>query len=116
MTNKGISVKRDGNGGFDVNVQKAVLRRWGPPGLAILLVLTGLGSKMGEEAWAVLTDRERLTQEVGDNKAAIEKNAVECDELRREIQGDLSEIRASIMRMETLILDHVVRDDEQGGP
>ena len=91
----GLGIKSDGNGGLDINVQKVFVRRWGPIAAVILFVLSGLGSRIGSEAWAVITDR-------GTANAAIARNTSDISEMR----PDFKEILEGQTRLEVLILQH----------
>jgi outer membrane murein-binding lipoprotein Lpp len=110
----GLKVKKDNNGGWDINLQQTVLKKWGPIGLLIFLVLAGFGSKLGEEAWAILTSREKLSSQVESNAAAIAETEEDFKGLRSEIQEALREFRAGQARTEDLLLQHITREQPEG--
>lgn len=97
-------VRSDGNGGLDINVQKAMLRRYGPVGAALFLALSGLGAKFGEKAWAAVWGHESQSLLIEQNTEKIRGLYIEVDELRREFREDLRDIKASQNRIEDHIL------------
>lgn len=96
MARRGVSIKSDGNGGLDVNVQKAILRKWGPLGLAAFLVLSGLGAKFGEEAWSMVLERRQVSEKVSNNTREIMELREDLKEWKAEIREDISEIKDAV--------------------
>ena len=98
-----VKIKRDGNGGYAINVQKDILRRWGPAGLIIFLLITGQGTSVGSEIWNLMLGRQAIEQQVEHNTAEISllhvQSAAQFSELRQG-QARLTEIllndRASV--------------------
>lgn len=107
MSARKFTVKGDGNGGFDINVQKAVLRRYGPFWLLVFMVLSGLGSRLGAEAWALIVERRAVEEKVRSNAAGINELRKDFDGLavdirvwKGEVREDLAEIKAAITAKE----------------
>lgn len=112
----GMKVRGDGNGGFDINVQKAVLRKWGPLGLVGLVVLSGLGSKVGETAWETLTDArddhvrlDQMAEDLSDFEAEIEAARVEREKLRDELITKMEDVRSSVSDLRLWLMEREER-------
>ena len=102
-----MKVKSDGNGGYDINVQKDILKRWGPAGLAIFMLLSGLGTNMGSEVWDWVVGREAVEQQVASNAESIKT-------LRIEIREDIHEIRQGQARLSDLLLESLADEAAEG--
>lgn len=100
---RGVDIKRDGNGGYDINVQRAILAKYGLPALVAFLLFTGLGSRLGSELWDLLLENRRTTErvaqhdtEIAEGKgrdAALQK---QVEDLRLEVRQDLREIKNEV--------------------
>lgn len=109
-------IRSDGNGGLEGSIQKAALRRWGPIGAAAFLVIAGLGSQLGQEAWDALfqrgADLQRLHTvelETARNAEAdrlfIEETHQELRSIREEYRSELRAIRRELSEIKTLLIE-----------
>lgn len=105
-------MRSDGNGGLDINVQKAMLKKYGPIWAALFLALSGLGAKFGEKAWAAVWGYESQTLLIERNTENINNLYDNVDGLRREFREDLREIKAGQDRIEDMILG--IKGDQNG--
>ena len=108
-----VKVKSDGNGGYDVNVQKAILTKWGPVGLVLFMLLSGLGAKMGEEAWVWMSGHKAVELQVGLNKELAQEAHDGMMEFRAEVSDDLREIRSGQVRLENIVIGYIAQYNEQ---
>ena len=96
-----VNVSRDGNGGYDINIQRRTLKRWGPFFAALMVFAGGLGAKLGEQVWGIVLDREAINQRVTGNTSAVEK-----------IQGDIEEIKDEQREITILLKTHIGKGDD----
>lgn len=107
MARRRFTVKSDGNGGLDVNVQKDILRRWGPLGLVIFTLLLGLGSRFGDEAWNWVVGHKATEAQVYQNTSSIDKLSDEFHEHVVEVRRELGMIQQTQTRiLELMVEDH----------
>lgn len=105
MADRRMTIKGDGNGGIDVNVQKDILRRWGPVGLVIFTVLLGLGSRFGDEAWSWVTGHKATEAQVYQNTAAIDHLSDEFHDHVVEVRRELGHIQVTQTRILELMIE-----------
>ena len=93
---RGVQVKGDGNGGWDVNVQKSILRKWGPIGLLIFVLVSGAGSKLGEEVWTLIVESRAVKEKIATHDSDIASGKVRDEDLAKQITGLREEVRADL--------------------
>jgi demethoxyubiquinone hydroxylase (CLK1/Coq7/Cat5 family) len=100
---KGVRAKSDGNGGWDINLQREVLRKWGPAWLALLMLLGGLGSRLGAELWTLVVESRAIKEQIlhhdkdiADGKRRDAELATQVEALRVEVRQDLREIKNEV--------------------
>ena len=100
---RGMGIKGDGNGGWDINVQRGILVKYGLPALLTFLLVTGLGSRLGSELWDLLLENRRMTERVTQHDREIaegkERDAALAEQvqgLRVEVRQDLREIKNEV--------------------
>lgn len=96
--------KSDGNGGFDINVQKKELGKYGAIGAIVILAFSGAGTALGSQVWDMIANDKAQTQKIEYNEARIERNKAriekhedEQDKLVAEFIQSLSAIREELV-------------------
>ena len=100
---RGVQVKSDGNGGWDINLQKEVLRKWGPAWLIALMLVGSLGSRLGAELWTLVVESRAIKEQIAvhdrdiaDGKGRDAELAKQVEALRVEVRQDLREIKNEV--------------------
>ena len=104
-------IKSDGNGGIDINgnIQKTILKKYGLLGIVFLIFLGGLASSIGEEAWAVLLDRNVIKSDVQANKEAFDAHTEEQTVFRKTLEERLDTIQHGQTEMRTMLRGFIER-------
>jgi len=96
-------IQGDGNGGLEANVQKQLLKRWGPIAAAGLLVISGFGAKMGEEVWTALAGRSGDLQRIENLEEQVARNREDDLIFRAELSRDLGALRSQLSEINALL-------------
>jgi len=96
-------VRGDGNGGLEANVQKAMLKRWGPIIGAALLTISGFASQMGEEVWSALAGRSGDLERIDHLEYLLDQNREDDLRFRSDLQKDMREMRTEIHEIHNLL-------------
>lgn len=98
-------IHSDGNGGLDANIQRAVLRKWGPLVAALFIAISGLASQIGEEAWSALLGRSGDMQKIEDLEIRVEQNRESILRVNRSVDDEIHELRSEIREIKAILLD-----------
>jgi len=97
-------VRGDGNGGFDANVQKAVLRKWGLlMGFGLLLV-SGFASQIGEEVWDAMAGRSGDLQRIEALERQVAQNREDDISFRAQLRSESAQLRKEIAEIHSLLI------------
>ena len=75
-----VKVRSDGNGGYDINVQKAMLRRWGPLVGATMLAIGSIGSGLGSEILDMILNKQTVEVRLQNVEQDLEAAALRAEE------------------------------------
>lgn len=101
----GMTVNKDGNGGWNVNLQTWALKRYGLAGLLVLSLLGGGGFKGVGWALEQYHQGRALQEQVADNSVLIQQNS--------EIINGLHEQLAAIRQQQAVMVEILKRLEEQ---
>lgn len=107
---RGVGVKSDGNGGYDINIQRAILKKYGLPALLVFLVMTGLGSRLGGELWEMIIERRAVAEklavhdkDIAEGKGRDASLAKQIEDVRVEVRQDLREIKQTVRAIQSAV-------------
>ena len=99
-----VKVKSDGNGGLDFNIQKIVLRKYGPLALAAMFVFSGMGSKIADEVWSLIVTKKAQANEMVYLRKDIDENEKAIKELQAELRDELRAVRQELRQLTEAIM------------
>ena len=75
-----VKVQSDGNGGYDINVQKVMLRKWGPLAGGALLLVGSMASGLGSELLDVILNKQTVEIRLENVETDLETAAIKAEE------------------------------------
>lgn len=110
MSTRGVKLDRDGNGGWNINIQTIILKKWGPIWLLLFIAVSSISGRVGGELWGLILENRRTQEKVLRHDEDIRAGqlrdselAGQIEEVRREVRADLREIKQAVRSIETAI-------------
>ena len=110
MSNRGVRLNRDGNGGWNINVQTILLKKWGPVWLLLFIAVSSISGRVGGEIWGLILENRRTQelllqhdQAIAEIKARDVDMAKQIEAVRVEFQQEFRETKQAVRSIEAAI-------------
>ena len=110
MSNRGVKLNRDGNGGWNINIESTILKRWGPVWLLLFIAVSSISGRVGGEVWGLILENRRMQEKELQHDQGIAEGKVRDADLARQIEAvrvefkqELREVKQAVRSIEAAI-------------